>query len=89
MQKIFKPEFFATELRYEVDFIKSYDDQYAAPPSIDIVNANCSTDYKAVAVKSEKKWFLDQFSAFALKMSVSNAITESASLVKMETMTPC
>ena len=35
-KKIFKPEFFATELRYEVDFIKSYDDQYAAPPSIDI-----------------------------------------------------
>lgn len=82
-KKIFKPEFFATELRYEVEFIKNYDEQYAAPPSIDIVNAHCSTDYKSVAVKeSEKKWFLDQFGAFALKMSVSNAITESASLVK-------
>lgn len=82
-KKIFKSEFFAPELRHEVKFILKYDADYNAPPSTAIVNASCSTDYNAVPIKeSEKKWFLDQFQSFAMKMSVSNAITESASMIR-------
>jgi replicative DNA helicase len=82
-KKIFKSDFFAPEVRHEVKFIISYDNEYNAPPSAEIVNAECSTDYKIVPIKeSEKKWFLDQFQSFAMKMSVSNAITESASMIR-------
>lgn len=83
-KKIFLPEFFAPELRRDVEYILDHDVKFKNPPSVRIVNTEFDTEYESVSdiKESDRKWFLDTFEQFARRMALTNAVTQSASMIR-------
>ncbi len=82
-QNIFDPENFDQKLQDTAEFIKKFVDTEQYIPNMDIVNAQCSTDFQKIELAaSDYNWLMDEFEEFSRHKALERAIIKSSDLLE-------
>jgi KaiC/GvpD/RAD55 family RecA-like ATPase len=90
VQNIFNVENFDRSMREPAKFIKEHADKHKLLPTIELVNAACSTELKPTTglEKAHFDWFMEEFEGFAKRKELERAILKAADLLEKGDFAP-